>query len=419
MLNSVSKGMLRLKAPSIKGMWEQQIAKFLFALPLESLVHGQLKLHVLGRTKAFVGKENLHLHAELNIHNPIKFYWLIMTKGELGFAHAYLNDYVSTSSLYDLMKLIQTNRSLLDGVLNNNLFNGLQLIKHKLNHNSKANSKKNIHYHYDLGNEFYLQWLDGTMSYSSAVFSGAEESFESAQENKYQRLVDQMGVEPCQKVLEVGCGWGGMMSHLLKRNVDVKGLTLSHEQKSYAEQRLINLDQYTDSDAKFEVAFQDYRDESQTYDHIVSIEMFEAVGKAYWKNYFEMLDQCLSQAGSVGLQIITIDEAHAESYQSGVDFIQAYIFPGGLLPSVTQVSEMADAHGFEVVDLYEFGDDYAKTCSVWKQSFNRASKSLIDLGYDHKFQKTWNYYLDYCIVGFESKHISVHQFVLKRKPSAA
>ncbi|HHS99904.1 MAG TPA: class I SAM-dependent methyltransferase, partial [Thiomicrospira sp.] len=329
---------------------------------------------------------------------------------ELGFAQGDFEGADETRSLYHLMHLVYQNQSVLDSLLSNTKLNLLHLWQHRKNHNSVENSRKNISYHYDLGNDFYQAWLDETMSYSSAIFSDSGQSIADAQQQKYQRLLSELGLKGGEEILEIGCGWGGLMEASVQQGAKVKGLTLSTEQRDFAVQRL----QKVADDSQFEVVLQDYRHETHQYDHIVSIEMFEAVGKEYWKTYFEQLSQCLKPNGKAALQVITIDEKYAEHYQSNVDFIQTYIFPGGLLPSLTQLKQLATEHGFKVENTYDFGADYAKTCQLWKQDFNKHSDQLLEMGYDTEFQKMWNYYLDYCTVGFETKHSSVVQLTLSK-----
>jgi len=384
------------------------IKQWVLKLPFDQLQKGSLTLQLFGETYRFEGKEPGR-HAELKLLKPFRAYWLIKTQGELGFAQAYFEQAVDTNCLYALMHLSYENSDVLAGLLSNKTLNKLHLMKHRNRHNSVNNSKKNISYHYDLGNAFYQKWLDKTMTYSSGIFEKETDSLAVAQQQKYSRLIEQMNVKPSDEVLEIGCGWGGMMQALLEQNVKVKGLTLSKEQQAYAQNRLSEFDAQN-----YDVAYQDYRDETQQYDHIVSIEMFEAVGKEYWQTYFETLNKSLKQGGNAALQVITINEKYAQEYQSSVDFIQTYIFPGGLLPSVTQLTGLAHEHGFELTNLYEFGQDYAKTCQLWKEDFNAHHVELLNQGYDQKFKKMWNYYLDYCAVGFETQHISVHQLTFKK-----
>ena len=385
------------------------IKKFILNLPFKHIQKGSITLSLYGETHRFEGPQ-AGRHAELAIHNPLRTYWLLKTQGELGFAQAYFEHALDTHSLYQLMHLASDNQAVFDKLLSNKFLNLWQLWQHRSRHNSVKNSRKNISYHYDLGNDFYSRWLDNTMSYSSAIFDNEHTTLEAAQHRKYQRLLDALNIEAGDQLLEIGCGWGGLMEAALKRGAFVKGLTLSEEQQKYAIQRL----ESQADESRFEVALQDYRHETQQYDHIVSIEMFEAVGKEYWHSYFEQLQNCLKPHGKAALQIITIDESVADSYQADVDFIQTYIFPGGVLPSLTQLRNLATQHGFWVDDVYEFGKDYAKTCQLWKHDFNQQSDLLHNMGFDRKFQKMWNYYLDYCTVGFETGRISVHQLVLSK-----
>lgn len=382
--------------------------KLFLKLPFNLLKEGSLTLNIFGETHRFdAGSEGYH--AELTVLKPFRAYWLIKTQGELGFAQAYFEKAVNSASLYNLMMLAYTNEAFMQNLLGNTKLNAWDLVKHKLRHNSVKNSRKNISYHYDLGNSFYKLWLDKSMTYSSGLFLNESDSLLEAQKNKYQRLINSLDIKDGDKLLEVGCGWGGLMEAALDKNVTIKGLTLSEQQKNYAELRL--LDRF--SPERFEVALQDYRHEEGIYDHLISIEMFEAVGKDYWDTYFAQIKRNLKKNGKAALQIITIRDDLAEAYQSSVDFIQAYIFPGGLLPSLEQLQSLAAKHGFDILETLDFGQDYAKTCSLWKADFNKQSAILLAQGYDAYFQRMWNYYLDYCIVGFETKHISVVQLTLR------
>lgn len=398
---------------SVGGFFEKLIhptliKKALLSLPFEKLEKGSLTLTVCDESVRFEGSQ-AGRHAELVVLKPFRAYWLLKTQGELGFAQAYYEGAIETSSLYYLMLLAYENQALFDELLSNKTLNVWQLWQHRRRHNSVGNSRKNISFHYDLGNDFYQAWLDSSMTYSSALFLNDEQSHEQAQANKYQRIINELTLQGGESILEVGCGWGGFMEAAVKHDCQVKGLTLSTEQQAFAIDRLSN---QAPSD-QFEVALQDYRHETEMYDHIVSIEMFEAVGKEYWPSYFEMIKSSLKSTGKAVVQVITIDEQYADNYQNSVDFIQTYIFPGGLLPSVSQFSEMANQAGLQVDNLFEFGQDYAKTCQLWKHDFNLQSEKLEAMGYDRAFQRLWNYYLDYCTVGFETKHTSVHQFTLK------
>ncbi|BCN94358.1 cyclopropane-fatty-acyl-phospholipid synthase [Thiomicrorhabdus immobilis] len=386
------------------------IQKMILKLPFNQIQKGSLTLELFGATHRFEGVEPGY-HADLVLKKPFRAYLLMKTQGELGFAQAYFEHAVDSHSLYQLMHLVYQNQAVLDDLLANTKFNLWHLWQHKKRHNSIENSRKNISYHYDLGNDFYQMWLDKTMSYSSAIFSRDDQTLEEAQQQKYQRLIKEIDLKAGQDVLEIGCGWGGFMEAAIHKGAAIKGLTLSIEQRDFALRRLQN----QAVDGQFEVVLQDYRHEVQQYDHIVSIEMFEAVGKEYWDVYFAKLNECLKDHGKVALQVITINERFAELYQDNVDFIQTYIFPGGLLPSLTQLKQLATKHGFKVDNVFDFGQDYAKTCRLWKQDFNKHSQTLLEQGYDKSFQKMWNYYLDYCTVGFETQHSSVVQLTLSKQ----
>ncbi|MBN2646417.1 MAG: class I SAM-dependent methyltransferase [Thiotrichales bacterium] len=377
-------------------------------LPFSQIQFGSLTLSYHDENVRFDGPHP-GPHAELILNQPLRALWLIKTQGELGFVQAYHEGALDTTSLYHLLTLAHLNEAVLAPMLANKIGALRHLWQHRKRHNSLTNSQRNISYHYDLGNDFYALWLDSSMTYSSALFESDNARLSEAQAAKNQRILQQLDLKGGERLLEIGCGWGGFMQQTLeqKENLQIKGLTLSTEQRSYALQRLQGF-----APERYEVAFQDYRLEQAQYDHIVSIEMFEAVGKEYWQSYFETLKQSLKAQGKVVLQIITIDEAKAETYQSSVDFIQAYIFPGGLLPSCAQLESLAQAHGFVIQNQLDFGPDYAKTCQLWKQRFNQQSDRLNEMGYDTHFQRIWNYYLDYCTVGFESGQISVKQLTL-------
>ncbi|WP_178862160.1 SAM-dependent methyltransferase [Thiomicrorhabdus cannonii] len=376
----------------------------LMRLPFDDIRQGSLTLSLGEQTWRFESGQAGY-HAELVIVRPLRTYWLLKTRGELGFAQAYYEGALETPSLYQLMHLAYDNRHLFESLLGGRWLTFLERWQHRRRHNSVSNSRRNIAFHYDLGNAFYRLWLDPSMTYSSALFSDTHTDLGSAQRAKYQRILAQLQLKGGERLLEIGCGWGGFMELALQQQAEIKGLTLSVEQKSYAQQRL----QQSADAARFEVALQDYRHETGSYDHIVSIEMFEAVGKEYWQVYFEQIQRLLKPGGKAVLQVITIDEAHAQRYQNSVDFIQTYIFPGGLLPSLTQLRELGHNAGLQMTDSFAFGQDYARTCQLWKHRFNQEHEQLERLGYDRAFQRLWNYYLDYCSVGFETGHINVHQ----------
>ncbi|AGA89767.1 methyltransferase, cyclopropane fatty acid synthase [Thioflavicoccus mobilis 8321] len=380
------------------------IRRAILTLPFDRLRTGTLTLKIAGESYRFEG-ETPGFQADLQIERPLRAYWLMKTQGELGFAQAYIEGAIQTSSLHQLMHLAYANSELFDSLLMDKRLNAKYRRLHLRRHNSVDNSRRNIAFHYDLGNDFYGLWLDPSMTYSSALYRDDTETLAQAQANKYERILAQLDLTGGESILEIGCGWGGFMEAALKRGCTIKGLTLSSEQQRYAKQRLA--DQAAPD--RFTVALQDYRDETGRYDQVVSIEMFEAVGKEYWSDYFGTLGRVLKPGGKAVLQVITVAEEQVAAYEADVDFIQTYIFPGGHLPSRQQILATAGTQGLHLSEEIAFGADYAKTCTAWKEAFNHRREALEGLGYDRSFQRLWNFYLDYCIVGFETRHISVRQ----------
>ena len=305
--------------------------------------------------------------AEIHVHNADVFARLIR-EGDLGFADAYLEGWWSTPDLQSFMDMIHAdNEAMYDS------FGGMMLVRlyerfrHWMNSNSKTQAKKNISYHYDLGNKFYRLWLDETMTYSSAKFETGQESLEKAQKEKYKSMVDQMGAKPGDHVLEIGCGWGGFAEYAAKeRGLKVTGLTISQEQYDFAVERM----KRHGLEDQVEIKLQDYREENGKYDGIASIEMFEAVGEKYWPVYFETLKKCLNPGKNATLQIITIEDKRFDMYRKGVDFIQRYIFPGGMLPSPTVLRQEVEEAGLKVLKSIEFGESYSQTLRRWHDTFN-------------------------------------------------
>lgn len=378
-------------------------------LPFERIRNGSLTVSIGEQQRRFVG---IHagVHAELVIKQPLKFIWLFSSQGELGFAKAYADQLIDTPCLYSLLQLGAANeQALSDTRLGFNWFYQRFLKRHRANHNSIENSRENISAHYDLGNDFYQLWLDQTMSYSSALFTQTGQTMEQAQANKYQRILDELDWQEGDHILEIGCGWGGFAERAAEQGCNVTGITLSTEQLEFANQRM----QRQGLAERAQLNLMDYRHQQGQFDHIVSIEMFEAVGKEYWHEYFTQLKRLLKSDGKAVLQIITIEDARAERYQDDVDFIQMFIFPGGLLPSKSQLHELAQEHGFKVSNELSFGQDYARTLQLWNQDFSAHSQQLLDIGYDQRFQRIWRYYLDYCRVGFETEYTDVVQLTLE------
>jgi cyclopropane-fatty-acyl-phospholipid synthase len=297
----------------------------------------------------------------------------------------------------------------------------LYRLRHALNRNSRRGSARNVHAHYDLGNPFYALWLDATMSYSSAWFDGdPSRSLEDAQYAKMRRALTEAGVAPGKRVLELGCGWGSLARVAAGEfSAHVTGITLSREQHGWARQQLASagLEHRTD------LRLQDYRElvcgpSPERFDAVVSIEMFEAVGREYWPTYFQTLSRCLKPGGLACVQSITIRDDLFERYVRSTDFIQQYIFPGGLLPSVAVFEAEAQRHGFAVERRLAFGTDYAETLRRWRRSFMAAAPAVRALGFDTRFMRLWDFYLAYCEAGFDCGNTDVVQFTLRRSGDA-
>jgi len=349
--------------------------------------------------------------AALHIHNPDVFSRLIR-EGDLGFCDAYLDGWWSTPDLMSFMDVIHAdNDELYDGFPGMVFVRAYEKLRFWLQSNTKRQAKKNISYHYDLGNEFYSEWLDETMTYSSAKFETGQESLEKAQTAKYASMVDQMGVKPGDHVLEIGCGWGGFAEYAAKeRGLRVTGLTISQEQLKYARERI----EKAGLSDRVELKLQDYRDEKGVYDGIASIEMFEAVGEKYWPVYFDTVRERLKPGAQATLQIITIHEKRFEIYRKGVDFIQKYIFPGGMLPSPTALRQEVQKAGLKIAGSIEFGESYSQTLRRWHEVFNDRWDRIVDMGFDDRFHRMWNFYLCSCAAAFHSGNCDVTQITVKR-----
>jgi len=349
--------------------------------------------------------------AELDIHDHDIFARLIR-EGDLGFCEAYLEGAWSTPDLQAFMDLVHhDNEDIYDGFPGMGLVRTYEKLRFWLQSNSKRQAAKNISYHYDLGNEFYRLWLDDTMTYSSAYFKTGQESLEKAQIQKYESMVDQMGAKPGDHVLEIGCGWGGFAEYAAKeRGLRVTGLTISKEQRDCAVERMRRAGL---SDA-VEIKLQDYRDERGTYDGIASIEMFEAVGEKYWPVYFETLRDRLKPGGNATLQIITVADRRWKVYKRGVDFIQKFIFPGGMLPSPKVLRQEVEKAGLEVARSVEFGESYSQTLRRWHDTFNERWDEVSLLGFDDRFRRMWNFYLTSCAATFLSGNCDVTQITVTK-----
>lgn len=284
--------------------------------------------------------------------------------------------------------------------------------RHALNRNTRRGSRRNIAAHYDLGNDFYRLWLDPSMTYSSAIYSAPGETLDQAQRNKLDRVTELLGLSGGERVLEIGCGWGALAGHMIQRaDCHVTGLTLSTEQLSYAQRQLTERGYAGKSDLRL----QDYRDESGTYDRVVSIEMLEAVGEAYWPTFFANLRQRLDPQGAAVLQVITIDQSRFESYRRRPEFIQRYIFPGGMLPTTEILEQLVAKSGLRLTSSEFFGDSYAQTLADWHRRFLDTWPSIKALGFDDRFKRMWEYYLAYCRLGFEIGVLNVGLYRIEPK----
>jgi len=349
--------------------------------------------------------------AVLDIHDTEVFARLVR-EGYLGFCEAYLDGDWSTPDLQAFMDLLNDdNDGIYNGYPGQRVAQIYERIRFWFKRNSKTQARRNISYHYDLGNEFYSLWLDETMTYSSAIFQPGQNSLEQAQIAKYASMVDQMGVKPGDHVLEIGCGWGGFAEYAAKeRGLRVTGLTISAEQLKYAQDRMAR----AGLSDRVTLKLQDYRDERGTYDGIASIEMFEAVGERYWPVFFNSLRERLNPGALATLQIITVEDKRWESYRTDVDFIQKYIFPGGMLPSPTALRAEIERAGLSVARSIEFGESYSQTLRRWHQTFNEKWGEIAEMGFDERFRRMWNFYLTSCAGAFKGGSCDVTQITIAR-----
>ena len=330
--------------------------------------------------------------------------------GDIGFGRAWMDGHWTSDDLAALLTVLARNRDAIASGLHGNL---LYLIGHKLwtvlRANTRRGARKNIEAHYDLGNEFYALWLDPSMTYSSALFAGQDISLEVAQRAKVRRMLERAGVKSGERILEIGCGWGGLAEIAATEfGAHVHGITLSPSQLASAQARA-ERGGWADR-ATFEL--RDYRDVRDRFDHVLSCEMFEAVGEEYWPSYFAQLARCLKPGGRAVVQTITIADRHFAQYRRGTDFIQRYIFPGGKLPSPGVFARLANKAGLRIDGDLAFGQDYARTLALWDRHFVEVHAKVRDMGFDERFCRMWRFYLAYCEAGFNAGTIDVHQFEL-------
>ncbi|WP_441236050.1 class I SAM-dependent methyltransferase [Bradyrhizobium sp. 930_D9_N1_4] len=350
--------------------------------------------------------------AAMRLHN-YGFASRLINSGDIGMAEAYLAGDWDTPDLTQFLYLFCVNHDLIQALLNDKpLMRFAQMVQHWFNRNTRRQAQRNIQAHYDIGNAFYSAWLDPGMTYSSALFEESTSDLATAQTNKYRRLAEALDLRPGQTLLEIGCGWGGFAEFAAKTfGTRVVGLTLSTEQRDFAQKRIRD----AGLGEKVEIRLQDYRDESDRYDRIASIEMIEAVGEQFWPRYFAQLRDRLLPGGLAGIQAITIQDRLFQGYRREVDFIQRYVFPGGMLPSPAVLKSLGDRFGVPVIREHIFGQDYAKTLAAWRNNFRAAWPGLVPLGFDDRFRRLWEYYLSYCEAGFLSGNIDVRQVIFAKQ----
>ena len=379
---------------------------------LKLIKKGNLKLVNYDGKVYHFGEFDNPLSADIKIDNP-KFYFNIMLGGSSALGEAHIKKDFYSTNLTNLIELTAKNINLIYK------FSGsmkIQTIKNFFKKifasNTKSNSKNYIAKHYDLGNEFFSLWLDKTLTYSSAIYENEKSSLESSQYNKYQKLIDLLNINKGDKVLEIGCGWGGFSEYLAKKyDVYVDCVTISKQQLDYSKKRIFD----NGLDNKVNVRFLDYRDLKGKYDKIASIEMIEAVGEKYLNDYFKKIKNSLNKNGKAAIQGITIRDDLFSRYKHSEDFIQKYIFPGGFLPSLNLIKELTTENNLSLEKVNSYSNDYAKTLSVWRKNFLNTWDKIAPLGFDNYFKRMWEFYLSYCEAGFKAKNIDLIQFSLSNR----
>ena len=363
-----------------------------------------------GRAFKVQGKE-AGPEAVLVIHD-FRFVGRVMAGGDIGFGEGYIAKEWDSPNLSAVLQAFTSNWDHLTKLVQGNpLVSIFNFIGHLLNGNSKQGSQRNIHAHYDLGNAFYARWLDPSMTYSSAKFETPDQSLSAAQHNKYASLARSINLQSDQSVLEIGCGWGGFAEFAAKEvGAKVTGITISQAQHDFAKKRLFEAGLADKAD----IQLIDYRDVKGAFDRVASIEMFEAVGEKYWPTYFNKIHDVLAPGGQAGLQIITIKDELFADYRSRADFIQKYIFPGGMLPSEKRLRQETDKAGLEWRNIARFGQNYADTLVQWSERFQGAWDEIKPLGFDERFRRLWQFYLSYCEAGFRTERTNVIQLGLAK-----
>jgi len=379
---------------------------------LKKIEYGSLKLiNYDGQVFHFGNLEN-NLTADIKINNE-KFYFNIIIGGSSALGEAHISKDFYSTNLTNLIELTARNIRLVHSFSGSLRIQKIKnFIKKIFASNTKSKSLKYISKHYDLGNSFFSKWLDKSLTYSSAVYENPNDNLEKAQTNKYQKLINLMNVKDGNKVLEIGCGWGGFSEYLAKNyNVTIDCITISKKQFEFTKDRIND----AGLNNKVNVMFLDYRDLKEKYDRIASIEMIEAVGEKYLDKYFETIKRSLNANGAAVIQGITIRDDLFERYRSSEDFIQKYIFPGGFLPSLGFMKSLIKKNDLNLLKVNSYPDDYAKTLATWRENFLKVWSNIAPLGFDETFKRMWEFYLSYCEAGFKSKNIDLIQFSMSNK----
>ena len=378
---------------------------------LKNIKHGHLEVIKMNGEVLKFGDPNEILKVSLEIKDE-SFIYNLIKNGSVGLGESYMKGFFTTNNLSDLIELTARNIGIIykfSGILDLTIIN---YIKRKFVKNTKTRSKENIARHYDLGNDFFSLWLDKSLTYSSAIFKEPDQDLFEAQKNKYQKLIDLLQPSSGSRVLEIGCGWGGFAEYL-GTNYDVKldCITISQRQFEFAKERIHKYG----LNEKVNIELKDYRDLKAKYDHIASIEMIEAVGQDYLNSYFNTIKNNLLPSGTAAIQAITIDDQLFDRYKNKEDFIQKYIFPGGFLPSKSELQNYVDKNGLKFNEYNSYANHYSETLIVWREIFNKKWDLIKKQGFDLKFKKMWEFYLSYCEAGFKSKNIDLIQFSLQNK----
>ncbi len=378
---------------------------------LRDIEHGYLEITKYNGELLKFGNTNSHLKSVLKIKKP-NFTFNLIKGGSVGFAESYMRDEFETDNLSNLIEITARNIKIIykfSGLLD---FPMVNYVKNIFIKNTRGRSKDNISKHYDLGNEFFALWLDKTLTYSSAIFDERNKDLSNAQNNKYQKLIDLIKPNNGDKILEIGCGWGGFAEYLGKKyDVKLDCITISKKQFEYAKKRIHECG----LNEKVNIEIKDYRDLKNKYNSIASIEMIEAVGQNYLESYFKTIKDNLSDDGRAAIQAITIDDNMFDRYKNKTDFIQKYIFPGGFLPSKNIINKYVSENGLAIKSYDSYADHYSDTLAIWRNEFNKKWDLIKKQGFDLTFKRMWEFYLSYCEAGFKSKNIDLIQFSLQNK----